>query len=131
MDATSAHPILLLGSGVQAVVGLRLVLVDNRILPQYFRLVVVDLHLVDHRVLPVDFRLALLDLHLDSPWLWVNSAKDKPFDCQFSVGTISFQGRVLLLLAFCKDNAFLQRILSHMAMVCMSTNCPNMTLIKI
>ena len=58
MEATSALPILLPGSGVQAFVGFRLVLVENRVLPQYFRLV------------PVDFRLVLLDLHVHSPWLW-------------------------------------------------------------
>ena len=38
--------------------------------------------------------------------------------------TIPFQGRVFLLLAFCKQNASLQQLLSHMATVCLSTNCP-------
>ena len=54
----------------------------------------------------------------------IRSVKDKPFYCQSSVGTIPFQGRVFLLLAFCKQNASLQQLLSHMATVCLSTNCP-------
>ena len=54
----------------------------------------------------------------------IRSAKDKPFYCQSSVGTIPFQGRVFLLLAFCKQSASLQRLVSHMATVCLSTNCP-------
>ena len=56
--------------------------------------------------------------------LEVRSVKDTPFYCQSSVGTIPFQGRVFLLLAFCKQNASLQQLLSHMATVCLSTNCP-------
>ena len=43
------------------------------------------------------------------------SVKDKPFYCQSSVGTIPCQGRVFLLLPFCKQNASLQQMLSHMA----------------
>ena len=39
------------------------------------------------------------------------------------VGTTPFQGRVFLQLAFCRENAPLQQLLSHMAMVCLSTNC--------
>ena len=54
----------------------------------------------------------------------IRSVKDKPFYCQSSAGTIPFQARVLLLLAFCKENAFLQQLLSHMATVCLSTTCP-------
>ena len=54
----------------------------------------------------------------------IRSVKDKPFYCQSSVGTIPFQGRVFLLLAFCKQNASLQQLLSHMATVSLSTNCP-------
>ena len=49
----------------------------------------------------------------------MRSVKDKPFYCQSSVGTIPFQGRVFLLLAFCKQNASLQQLLSHMATVIM------------
>ena len=37
----------------------------------------------------------------------IRSVKDKPFYCQSSVGTIPFQGRVFLLLPFCKQNASL------------------------
>ena len=49
---------------------------------------------------------------------------DLAFYCQSSVGTIPFQGRVFLLLTFCKQNSSLQQLLSHMATVCLSTNCP-------
>ena len=79
MEATSALPILFPGSGVQAFVGFRLVLVENRVLPQYFRLLVVDLHRPGRgRMHPGGFlglrlwlvySLALVDLHLHSPWL--------------------------------------------------------------
>ena len=77
----------------------------------------------------------------------IRSVKDKPFYCQSSVGTIPqcqgqafllpvfpqcqgqafllpFQGRVFLLLPFCKRNASLQQLLSHMATAWLSTNCP-------
>ena len=54
----------------------------------------------------------------------IRSVKDKPFYCQSSVGTIPFQDRVFLLLTFCKQNSSLQQLLSHMATVCLSTNCP-------
>ena len=49
---------------------------------------------------------------------------DLAFYCQSSVGTIPFQGRVFLLLTFCKQNSSLQQLLSHMATVCLCTNCP-------
>ena len=49
----------------------------------------------------------------------IRSVKDKPFYCQSSVGTIPFQGRVFLLLPFCKQNASLQQLFSHMATVMM------------
>ena len=39
-------------------------------------------------------------------------------------GGEAFQGRVFLLLTFCKQNASLQQLLSHMAGICLSTNCP-------
>ena len=79
MEATSALPILLPGSGVQAFVGFRLVLVENRVLPQYFRLVVLDFHcpgrgrmhpggFLDMRIWLV-YSLALVEFHLHSPWL--------------------------------------------------------------
>ena len=61
----------------------------------------------------------------------IRSVKDKPFYCQSSVGTIPFQGRVFLLLAFCKQNASLQQLLSHMATVRLSTNCPKANSISI
>ena len=44
----------------------------------------------------------------------IRSVKDKPFYCQSSVGTIPFQGRVFLLLPFCKQNASLQQLLSQL-----------------
>ena len=47
----------------------------------------------------------------------IRNVKGKPFYCQSSAGTIPFQGRVFLLLAFCKQNGSLQQLLSHMAMV--------------
>ena len=52
----------------------------------------------------------------------IRSVKDKPFYCQSSVGAIPFQGRAVLLLAFCKQNASLHQLLIHMATVCLSTS---------
>ena len=34
----------------------------------------------------------------------IRSVKDKPFYCQLSVGTVLYQGRVFVQLAFCKAN---------------------------
>ena len=44
--------------------------------------------------------------------------------CQGQAFLLPFQGRVFLLLPFCKQNASLQQLLSHMATVCLSTHCP-------
>ena len=44
----------------------------------------------------------------------IRSVKDKPFYCQSSVGTIPFQGRVFLVLPFCKQNASLLQLLSQL-----------------
>ena len=44
---------------------------------------------------------------------WGNgSVKEKPFYCESS-----FQGRVFVLLAFCKQNASVEQLLSHMETV--------------
>ena len=57
----------------------------------------------------------------------IRSVKDKPFYCQSSARTMPArsprnQGHVFLQLAFCKQTASLQQLVSHMATVCLSTN---------